>query len=292
MLTLFNRGKKTKETQTRKDTNRLAILDSETHNKMSEQEKMANFLKAEMAPIDKKFLFFSPGNEYKVHNKKISLSVEATSDSYFKLDFPEKVNREYFQITLFCPLWIPARINSNSLMTIYLKDSAYVDPSKQRTLLGSFPVSKVTSIVWRMSHHIAVSDSDQLSLHINIEDLDVINTVMGTLKLAYVVRYADECLPEEPIDPGMTIFSYHKGKDYSENVTGLIIDELIDLYDSKTSDFAQSFKKVIDRIGNNVHQYEVDTNKYVGKKGNNGSNIKVKTVELPFESHLKKYLTE
>lgn len=255
-----------KISQIQRDTRRLAIVDSETHNKMSDQEKMANLLKAEMAPIDKKFTFFSSGNDYKIHNKKISLSVEANIDSYFKLDFPEKSNREYFQITLFCPLWIPARTNSNAIMTLYMKDSAHSDPAKQRTLLGRFPVRKVTSIVWRMSHHIAVSDSDHLSLHINLEELDLVNTVMGTLKLAYVIRYADECLPSEPIDPGMTVFSHYREKDYTGDVTAVVVQELIDLYESKHDDFAASFKRVVDKIGSDVDKYEIDTNDYSSKK--------------------------
>lgn len=278
-----------RETQIKRDTKRLAILDVDAHNKLEEHEKMANLLKAESMPVDSKFRFFSSGNDYKVHNKKISLSVEAQPDSYFKIDFPEVSNREYFQITLFCPLWVPTRIDSKSTMMLYIKDSAYLDPAAQRTLLGKFPVSRVTSIVWRMSHHLAVSDADMLSLHIHIEDLDVHNTVMGTLRLAYVIRFADECLPSKPILPGMVTYSLYEEEDYTEKITNAIVLELINLYESKTDDFASSFKKVVEKFGDKSKSDELDLNK-ISKLKVSEPGATVSEKPDPFEVQLMKYM--
>lgn len=246
MISIF-KGKP-KETTIRRDTRRLQIIDADAHNRLSESEKMANLLKTDLSVPDRRFMFFSSGNEYKVHNVRVSLSVEASVESTFKLEIPTTSNREYFQISLLCPLWVPTRTGSEATMSLYIKDSAYLDPDKQRTLLGKFKVNKVTAIVWSMSHHLAVSDSDQIRLYIRMDDLDVKGTVMGTLKLAYAIRFADECLPSKPIDPGMTVFAHYQEKDYSKDVTNAIAQELIELYDTKSSDFIASLSKVIDRL--------------------------------------------
>lgn len=219
---------------------------------MENRERMSHLIDMEEVPSAHFLLkLFKP--VYNVHKFDKIFAIETDKVSQFKM-FCEGAGtkKPFVTISLLCALWIPVQTRTNSTITVYLKDDCYVTEN-QRTLLSTFPTGKTTNFVYKMHDYKATADIGQLKLHVLVDNLDLQNTCLGTLRLLMLVKGAEESLPRAKLPPSTIIFDPPETEDVSYKVHKEMIDELKNCYKDDSDSFLKMIASTLKKIDKDAY---------------------------------------
>lgn len=210
---------------------KVAVTDEE-YNKMDNFEKSATLLSLTNEESHRFSIFQK--DKTRVITTQQPIAVASEDSQSYMIDLSE-LGRDlhYWRIQLMCVLFIPTLTKTRAIMKIYMKNDAYKDDELKREPLGEAPMSNMFSAIYSMNHYMSIDDRGALSLHIQIDNNDIVNAEVGQIKIHMKVVSSNNNITYQHYPAVMHVYSPFTEADGRKEMFEQLIKALNGLFNSK-----------------------------------------------------------